>query len=760
MDALCGDVQLTPRSVAVAARLWPGGEPGPARAPLPIDFERRFGPLVVALRHWRRARAGRCVRAWRAATLTGPGPAPPAAARPAPAPRALPARVRLRPWWQRWQNWHRGRRERREQVAEVWTALRLSNRLRAALAEWRRAAAAAAAEMRARERQHGARYWLARWCRCAEEKARLMWSRFVAVEHRRQRSVARQWLRQARRRAVASQWRYKVAAREGSRHLRRRALLRWCEAAHHACRPQLAAAAVMRQSVLRRQCWAAWSWQASCVALLRDILAAWREVAAVGCAVRHCRARRACIAFAYWGRTWLPRAQEAAAERVRQDIFVLAYVSGRRAREAVRLQRAAVSLWLRYCNDRLAKRTALALARQFFQERLWERISAGCFGAWRIWANRQVCAALAAKAATEFCRRSVLRRCCAKWRRRQAWVAARRRRIAMRKLVVAHRSATLVEQAMKAWRGWVATITRLMLEATSIADGLTRRRRLSRALRRWRRRAHRTARFKEELARLHLHKTRTRMVMRALRQAVVDAGKGTQRSAAAATPVPLSPGLHGLMPPSSPRTERSRLRDRTNAQPLSLGRLGTPQMAPCEPAPPTSWAKHVADRMGQFEADAGEQDVSAVETTFDYVSVSSVSSASSEHSELVWSEPRALAATPECPDTAALASAVLGAVDAVRKEWRRRWLCGWALRRWSHYAARQAEALARILDAHRLAAFHRVRRGMSRWRAWCLSSKRGGGGAEQKSTLLGSTAAPLSPWEDRQRVARAIAILQ
>ena len=62
MDALCGDVQLTPRSVAVAARLWPGGEPGPVRAPLPIDFERRFGPLVVALRHWRRARAGRCVR--------------------------------------------------------------------------------------------------------------------------------------------------------------------------------------------------------------------------------------------------------------------------------------------------------------------------------------------------------------------------------------------------------------------------------------------------------------------------------------------------------------------------------------------------------------------------------------------------------------------------------------------------------------------------------------------------------------------------
>ena len=31
---------------------------------------------------------------------------------------------------------------------------------------------------------------------------------------------------------------------------------------------------------------------------------------------------------------------------------------------------------------------------------------------------------------------------------------------------------------------------------------------------------------------------------------------------------------------------------------------------------------------------------------------------------------------------------------------------------------------------------------------------------QQKSTLLGSTAAPLSPWEDRQRVARAIAILQ
>ena len=221
-----------------------------------IDFERRLGPLALACRHWRRRIAAQCVRQWRrAAAATADEVAQPQDPQQSLCTRAH-SQAALQPWWALWRAWQGGRHERRERI---WVALRVSRRLRVAVTEWAVAAAASAAAGARRGRDYAARYWFARWCVCVELRA----APFVRVEYHRLRCVATQWLRQARRLAVATRWRTQVAVREGSKHLRRRVLLRWYEAAHFANRSQLVAATKHRSTVLAACCCVHWHLRAS-----------------------------------------------------------------------------------------------------------------------------------------------------------------------------------------------------------------------------------------------------------------------------------------------------------------------------------------------------------------------------------------------------------------------------------------------------------------------------------------------------------------
>ncbi len=687
---------LSPRGVRVARQLADGDDDD-GRVPVQIDFERRLGPLAIACRHWRRRLAARCVRQWYRAAAAAVDDRPRAAWQPQhlSAHTRRHSEVTLRPWWTRWRGWHAGRLERRDRI---WVALRVSRCLRVALTEWATAAATSVAAGGRRERHFAVRYWFARWSLCAERSA----APFVRVEYRRIRSVAAQWLRQARRLAVVTRWRTQVAVREGSKHLRRRVLLRWYEAAHYANRAQLVVAAVHRDAALAAQCWMHWYRRASGVSAMTAVLSAWRDLALRARATQHWLGRRLLHTFRYWASVWVPAAREKAAERVRIDIFVLAYSTARRAREDIRAMRTVVGGWLRHCNDQLAKRTACALADQCFRQNLWQRLRTNSFIAWRCWTDRQICTALCATAADELCRAWLLRRFLVRWRRQYVSATTRKRRIAVRKLAISHYKRKLLHVAVQAWQGWLRAVFRLIQEAMGLADNHSRQRTIVCSFRRWSRRARRTASIRNELVRLHLRKVRTRRAFDGLRRAADglyglrvlphEPATPTRRahrqpagtnigSAGACTSPCVSPGagMHGIMPPSTPRTQRKLLSpsnanssgdsDKSHmpsppASKLFLHAIEEPTRAVGTDAVSTPWAKHVANLMSQFEtgddvarpaigsgmaslrAQTSELpraefvSAKAEETSFDYVSVSSVSSASSASDEEV--EPKSL----------------------------------------------------------------------------------------------------------------------
>ena len=495
---------------------------------------------------------------------------------------------------------------------------------------------------------------------------------------------------------MSTRWRTQVAVREGSKHLRRRVLLRWFEAAHYANRAQLAVAAVHRDTVLAARCWVQWNRRASGVSAMAAVLNAWRDLALRARAMQHWLRSRLLHTFRYWTRVWLPAAREKAAERVRIDIFVLAYSTARRARVDTRAMRAVVGGWLRYCNDQLAKRTACALADQCFRQNLWQRLTTNGFHAWRYWTDRQVCAVLCTTAAAELSRTWLLRRCLVRWRRKYVSATARKRRIAVGKLAISHHRQKLLRMVFQAWRRWLCAVFRLIQEAMGLADAHGRRRAIVSSFRRWSRRARRTASVRKELVRLHLRKVRIRRAFNGLRSAadglydlrippiepVTPTRRAHRQQAGAdlgsadpcASPC-VSPGagMHGIMPPSTPRTQRKRLSSsNTNSSgdsdmshkaspPCSHSFLHTTEevtrAVETDAVPTTPWAKHVANLMSQFETDddvarptigsaipslrarsseleqAELVSLKAEEASFEYVSVSSVSSASSASDE-------------------------------------------------------------------------------------------------------------------------------
>ena len=867
------DAGLSPRGVATANALWrAGGGGAPVPVPVQIDFERRLGPLALACRHWRRGVAGRCVRHWRRAAEVqelGAGWAEQAQAQqPLPLPPLPPlaaaglaqqqrsAAARLRPWWARWRGWHGGRRERREQVAAVWTALRQLHRLRDALAEWRAVAADALVAAAARERGYAAQYWFGRWFLCAENAA----APFVRVEHRRMCSVAAQWLRQARRQAVAARWRAQVARREGAKHLRRRVLRRWYGAAYHADRPQLVAAASHRETALAAQCWSHWAGLANRAALLGRVLGVWHAIAQDARAMSHLVDRRQFFAFRYWVHEWLPAAKEKAAERVRIDVFVLAYSSAREARETKRLMHAMVGTWLRYCNDQLAARTRLAIADQCFLQNQWQRLTSRSFCAWRDWTHTQVCTALCAAAAAKFSSTSLARRCLTRWRHRQVTSVARRRRLLVGKLAVSHSRQSLAEKVFRAWIGWFTAVHRLMQQAFQLAEAHGSRRAVVCSFRRWCRRACRTASLRRELVGLHLRKTRTRRAFFALRKAAdgeydvvatVDGGctaatTNPPADAAAITSAELlldplfSPGggMHGITPPPGftpplgERPSRGYGASPPPSQPQfqSAEKPVVASTAEDEEAT-TPWAKHVADLMGQFVDDGGCQCQSAerqtdmgfrrlaaaaeqhspqtADSTYDYLSVSDVSSSSasdedepdqeqheqkapetgsSGHKLRVWKDTEerkpgfianpmttgrlqggglrpkdtnavaaaASGAAPKIkkakivrgklPGNEVLTVAVLGAVEAGAAAWRERRLQRVALQRWLDFTNLEAEAAALHAQAASMATFQRMRMAMARWRIAAFDLPRPPPVKQQQQQQWRRTpAAPASP---------------
>jgi hypothetical protein len=227
--------------------------------------------------------------------------------------------------------------------------------------------------------------------------------------------------------------------------------------------------------------------------------------------------------------------------------------------------------------------------------------------------------------------------------------AARKRRVAVRKLATSHRAQTLVETVFRAWRGWRVAVHRLIQEAAGLAEDHRKRRSVVCSFRRWRRRARRTASVRMELVNLHLRKTRTRRTFLGLRRAAGGAYAPftSMNDEAMTTPVQenntrwhpfvgvgstgvlpdrpdpsFSPGggMHGIMPPSAPpRTLDGRKRLSTPSASTSTG-LGSSSGSRATSAAPSSaqlplkgaesnetdspttpWAKHVANLMEQFD---------------------------------------------------------------------------------------------------------------------------------------------------------------
>lgn len=686
---------LSPRGVRVANSLSAtvacgGYGDGGGIALVQVEFERRLGPMVIACRHWRRHIASQCVRHWcRAVVARNHFLARPQAE--LQMDQLLTSRRQaqavLRHLWTRWKGWHSGRQERRERI---WIALRVSRRLRVALTEWATAAASSAATSAARGHHFAVLYWFVRWRACVEQSA----APFVHVEHRRTCRVATQWLRQARRLAVASHWRMQVAVREGCKHLRRRVLLRWYETAHYAKYSLLIAAMEHRNAALVARCCLHWNRFASGVSLMASVVSMWSAVALSARAERHWLQKRLVDTFRYWADVWLQEAREKAAERVRIDIFVLSYSASRQAREDLCAMRAVVGGWLRYCNDQLAKRTACALADHCFHQNLRKRLTASSFYAWRHWANGRVCMVLCVNAAAQLCRTWLLRRCLVRWLRCYASAAARKRR----KLAVSHRKQRRKALVFQVWRCWVRAVSRLIQEAMELADNHARRRVIVCSFRRWSRRARRTASIRNELVLLHIQKVRTRRAFDGLRRAAdglydlrlppnelrTPTQEVSQRTRAfarvclaEACPSPCrSPvaGMHGIIPPGTPQTQRRRLSTSIASCSRSGGAnscssTGSGHIHTTSPpavqlfldtfdersaevgTASTPWAKHVANVMTKYDTSiavtgatigvgaerrqaqskldqAAVESTNAHEVSFDYISVSSLSSIS------------------------------------------------------------------------------------------------------------------------------------